>query len=183
MLKIRWQIFRNWRWNSRCFLYQMHIASTVLWSSFGVFTVFVIVFLVTIELECWLDRNSYPKCSILDVWQGSRYPTCIYLLKVNNRNTGTRCEICSKLTIKTADGRYWRRTCNRRLDRPLKSVFLEFLDFKGKVLFFYTTLLHRLRHSKPWSKTRRLWGNAWWEMHHSFLGAKLLVSIKSCNNF
>ena len=64
-----------------------------------------------------------------------------------------------------------------------KVFFLEFLDFKGKVLFFYTTLLHRLRHSKPWSKTRRLWGNAWWEMHHSFLGAKLLVSIKSCNNF
>ena len=24
---------------------------------------------------------------------------CIYLLKVNNRNSGTRCEICSKLTI------------------------------------------------------------------------------------
>ena len=27
----------------------------------------------------------------------------IYLLKVNNRNTGTRCEICSKLTIKTPE--------------------------------------------------------------------------------
>ena len=26
---------------------------------------------------------------------------CIYLLKVNNRNTRTRCEICSKLLIKT----------------------------------------------------------------------------------
>ena len=25
----------------------------------------------------------------------------IYLFKVNNRNTGKRCEICSKLTIKT----------------------------------------------------------------------------------
>ena len=24
----------------------------------------------------------------------------IYLLKVNNRNTRTRCEICSKLTVK-----------------------------------------------------------------------------------
>ena len=28
-------------------------------------------------------------------------PAGIYLLKVNNRNTRTRCEICSKLTIKT----------------------------------------------------------------------------------
>ena len=30
-------------------------------------------------------------------------PTSIYLLKVNNRNTKTRCEICSKLIIKTLD--------------------------------------------------------------------------------
>ena len=28
-------------------------------------------------------------------------PGGIYLFKVNNRNTRTRCEICSKLTIKT----------------------------------------------------------------------------------
>ena len=31
----------------------------------------------------------------------------IYLLKVNNRNTRTRCEICSKLTIKTPERRHW----------------------------------------------------------------------------
>ena len=29
----------------------------------------------------------------------------IYLLKVNDRNTETRCEICSKLTIKTTERR------------------------------------------------------------------------------
>ena len=29
------------------------------------------------------------------------FPAGIYLLKGNNRNTRTRCEICSKLTIKT----------------------------------------------------------------------------------
>ena len=34
------------------------------------------------------------------------YPAGIYLLKVNNRNTRTRCEICSKLTIKTSERRY-----------------------------------------------------------------------------
>ena len=28
-------------------------------------------------------------------------PAGIYLLKVNNRNTRTKCEICSKLTINT----------------------------------------------------------------------------------
>ena len=30
-------------------------------------------------------------------------PANIYLFKVNNRNTRKRCEICSKLTIKTPD--------------------------------------------------------------------------------
>ena len=29
------------------------------------------------------------------------YPAGIYLLKVNNRNTRTTCEICSKLAIET----------------------------------------------------------------------------------
>ena len=37
-------------------------------------------------------------------------PTGIYMLKVNNRNTRTRCEICSKLTIKTPERRHWRRS-------------------------------------------------------------------------
>ena len=32
----------------------------------------------------------------------------IYFLKVNNRNTRTKCEICSKLTIKTPERRHWR---------------------------------------------------------------------------
>ena len=38
------------------------------------------------------------------------YPAGIYLLKVNNRNTRTRCEICSKLTINTPERRQWRRS-------------------------------------------------------------------------
>ena len=36
------------------------------------------------------------------------YPAGIYLLKVNNRNTRTRFEKCSKLTIKTPQRRQWR---------------------------------------------------------------------------
>ena len=31
------------------------------------------------------------------------FPANIYVLKVNNRNTRKRCEICSKLTIKTPE--------------------------------------------------------------------------------
>ena len=33
------------------------------------------------------------------------YQANIYLRKVNNRNTKKRCEICSKLTIKTPERR------------------------------------------------------------------------------
>ena len=32
------------------------------------------------------------------------------MFKVNNRNTGTKCEICSKLTIKIPEQRHWRRS-------------------------------------------------------------------------
>ena len=38
------------------------------------------------------------------------FPVSNYMLKVNKRNARTRCEICSKLTIKTPDRRQWRRS-------------------------------------------------------------------------
>ena len=38
------------------------------------------------------------------------FPAGIYLLKVNNRNTKTRCEICLNLTIKTPERSHWRRS-------------------------------------------------------------------------
>ena len=40
---------------------------------------------------------------------GIALPAGNYMFKVNNRNTSTRCEIYSKLTIKTAERRQWRR--------------------------------------------------------------------------
>ena len=36
-------------------------------------------------------------------------PSNVYLLKVDNRNTSKRCEICSKFTTKTPERRHWRR--------------------------------------------------------------------------
>ena len=39
-----------------------------------------------------------------------RYQAGIYLLKVNNRNTGTSCEICLKFTIKTPERHQWCRS-------------------------------------------------------------------------
>ena len=38
------------------------------------------------------------------------FPTGNYMFKVNNRNNRTRCEECSKLTIKIPERRYWRRS-------------------------------------------------------------------------
>ena len=34
----------------------------------------------------------------------------IYMFKVNDKNSRTRCEICSELTIKTPERRKWRRS-------------------------------------------------------------------------
>ena len=44
------------------------------------------------------------KFKITSFWPG------IYLFKANNRNTKTKCEICSKLTINTPERRQWRRS-------------------------------------------------------------------------
>ena len=37
-------------------------------------------------------------------------PAGIYLLKVNNKNIRTMCEICSKLTIKIPERHHWGRS-------------------------------------------------------------------------
>ena len=74
----------------------------------------------TSVLSCSIVRH-FTKSFIL--------PTGIYLLKVNNRNTRTRCKICSKLTIKLPD----RRHC----------VFLvSFEHISHLVLVFLLTLKH-----------------------------------------
>ena len=49
-------------------------------------------FLITQEYRC---------ADVHDAWN----PAGIYMFKVDNRNSRTRCEICSKLTIKTPERR------------------------------------------------------------------------------
>ena len=44
------------------------------------------------------------------ILESSYIPAANYMSKVNNRNTRTRCEICSKLTIKIPERRHWRRS-------------------------------------------------------------------------
>ena len=67
----------------------------------------------------FIDRNlSSPISSESFLFQRSRirklktchpFPAGIYLVKVNYRNT-RKCEICSKLTIKTLERPQWRRS-------------------------------------------------------------------------
>ena len=52
------------------------------------------------------DRTCVRK-SKANTFDESIKPAVIYLLKVNNRNTRTRCEKYSKLTIKTPERRQW----------------------------------------------------------------------------
>ena len=58
----------------------------------------------------------------------------IYLLKCNNRNTKTRCEICSELTIKTPERHQW----------PCSGVFIvNFEDISHHILVFLLLTLSR----------------------------------------
>ena len=50
--------------------------------------------------------------NILHSERSQEVPAGIYLLKVNNKITRTRCEICSKLTIKIPEWHHWRRSGN-----------------------------------------------------------------------
>ena len=56
------------------------------------------------------------------------FPAGNYMFKVNNRDTRTRFEICSKLTMKTPERRHWRRSgvfiINFELVSHLVLVFL-----------------------------------------------------------
>ena len=95
-------------------------------------------------------------------------PAGNYMFKVNNRNTRTKCEICSKLTIKTPERGQWRRssdfivnfehvsrfalvslllTLTRWIDPPPEKTSLKkssLIRVKGasKMVFFYFCLFH-----------------------------------------
>ena len=51
----------------------------------------------------------------------------IYQLKINKRNTRTRCEICAKLPIKTTDGRQLRRSVVFAIFEQILHIVLVFI--------------------------------------------------------
>ena len=68
--------------------------------------VFIRTFQTFGALRLYLKKwcGIYRRCEI------KYFPAAIYLLKVNIRNTRTRCEICSNLKIKAPELRQWRRS-------------------------------------------------------------------------
>ena len=50
-------------------------------------------------------KESHILCPVAYLEYCQNYPVGIYMFKVNNRNTRTKSEICSKLTIKTPERR------------------------------------------------------------------------------
>ena len=57
-----------------------------------------------------------------------------YMFKVNNRNTRTRCEICSKLTMRIPEQRHW---------RPSAIFIVNFEHISHLVLVFLLLTLSR----------------------------------------
>ena len=71
-------------------------------------------FCITLHLRCLTGLRIRPRIALLH-FQTHLSKSCLFLadnnmFKVNNRNTSASCEICSKLTIKIPERRYWRRS-------------------------------------------------------------------------
>ena len=77
------------------------------------------------------------------------YPANIYLFKASNRNTRKRCEICSKLTLKTPERRYWLLLLTLNIFHTFFLVFF-FVNFE-QVNFSWVVSTYfgssRLRHT------------------------------------
>ena len=72
------------------------------------------------NFRSWIHEKELASSLGCSVYQ-TNCPAGIYLLKVNNRNTRTRCEICPKLTIKTPGRRQWcsdQKALQNSLARP-----------------------------------------------------------------
>ena len=81
-------------------------------------------------------------------------PTGIYLLKVTNRNTRTRCEISSKLTIKTPE------RCQWTYFTPCSNVSI--VNFEQVNAGWGRTFLHSyaLLRSLAFAKTHFMWNHS-----------------------
>ena len=77
-------------------------------------------------------------------------PARICMFKVNNENTKAICEICSKLTIKMPERRYWRLSAGfianfeqKSIDSSKKLTITEILDVFN-TLNLVSTIFHQI---------------------------------------
>ena len=67
------------------------------------------------KIKCYQDKVEFIVRKIkfsfyqfyIDIFPFTK-PTGNYMFKINNRNNRARCEICSKVTIKTTEPQQWR---------------------------------------------------------------------------
>ena len=69
-------------------------------------------------------------CTFLTIkFAYTNIPAGIYLFKVNNRNTRARCEICSKLTIKTPERGVFRWSVSCRNNVSKMKNYLKLITY------------------------------------------------------
>ena len=75
------------------------------------------------------------------------------MVKINNRNTKTRCEICSKLIIKIPERRHWRRSGVFIVNfGRLSGIFIvNFEHILHLVLVFFINFEHVITDWDAWS--------------------------------
>ena len=106
----------------------------------------------------------------------NRHPASMYLFKVNIRNTRKRCDICSKLTIKPPERRYYFWTGKWLMEtllsnaRLLWSHFETMYYFPWKINFFHmknTESTNLLRHEN--------WKDIFLKLYAVWLQVKLSI--------
>ena len=102
----------------------------------------------------WIFASILRNRSILAyVFSKRLIPAKKYMLKVSNRNTRKRCEICSKTTIKRPERSHWRRSGVFIVNfKHISFLFLMFLLLTLNSLVFvvmwYLERIHNWKHSE-----------------------------------
>ena len=116
------------------------------------FSKYLFTFLnIYITLTCGIRKYTGKKIKILssicyrDFFCENSYPVNIYLLRVNNRNIRARCEMCSKVTIKTSEQRQWHHSGAFIVNfEHISHLFLVFLLSSLNMLTIFTKSLHHI---------------------------------------
>ena len=105
MLFQRWYLVENESWGDKHFsklfqCWQNNVETTsIKLHQFNVDDPTLFQHWYLVEDESWANVCLSTLGIFTKQWVNNKTPACIYMFKVNNRNTRTRCEICWKSTI------------------------------------------------------------------------------------